>query len=178
VRWLATAFAPVALTASLIFGRLFIYNSAMAFDAKVAEARLALDLIETTEMPKLAWDALEAGLDGPAIRRLAALEFPTFFETRDLLPRVMEEMHLMKLGAGEAAPRLAKMRAQEVLRSNADVLQHVGDFQYFWVQADYCYELRAYGSLGEEAYVARYMGQTEMEIRTWVLDKFKRLPSA
>jgi hypothetical protein len=119
VRWLATAFEPVALTAGLIFGLPFIYNSAMGFDPKAAEARLALNLIETTEMPKLAWDALEAGLDGPAIRRLAALEFPTFFQIRDSLPRVMEEMHLMKLGGGEAALHLAKMRAQEVLRSNA-----------------------------------------------------------
>jgi hypothetical protein len=124
----------------------------MGFDPKVAEARLALNLIETTEMPKLAWDALEAGLDGPAIRRLAALEFPTFFQIRDSLPRVMEEMHLMKLGGGEAALHLAKMRAQEVLRSNAHVLRHVGDFHYFWVQADYCDELREYGILGEEAY--------------------------
>jgi len=139
---------------------------------------LALNLIETTEMPRLAWDALEAGLDGPAIRRLAALEFPAFFQVRELLPRVMEEMHLTKLGGGEAALRLDKIRAQEVLRSNADVLRRVGDFPCYRVQADYRDELRDYGSLSEEAYVAHHIGQTEAEIRTWVLDKFKRLASA
>jgi hypothetical protein len=93
-------------------------------------------------------------------------------------PPFSKEMHLTKLAGDEAALRLAKTRAQEVLRSNADVLRHVGDFHCHWVQADDCDELRDYGSLGEEAYVARYMGQTETEIRTWVLDKFKRLASA
>ncbi len=73
---------------------------------------------------------------------------------------------------------MAKIRAQEVLRSNADVLRHVGDFHYLWVQADYCYELDEYGSLGDEAYVARYMGQAETEIRAWVLDRFNKLASA
>ena len=30
-------------------------------------------------------DAVEAGLDGPAIRRLAALEFPTFFQVQEVI---------------------------------------------------------------------------------------------
>ncbi len=47
----------------------------MAFDPKVAEAQSAFNLIGTTDIPNLAWDALGAGLDGPAIRRLAAFEF-------------------------------------------------------------------------------------------------------
>jgi len=69
----------------------------MAFDPKISEAKLALNLISSVDMPKLAWDALEAGLDGPAIRRLAALEFPTAFQVREVLPDAMEEMQLAKL---------------------------------------------------------------------------------
>lgn len=46
----------------------------MAFDSKIAEAKITLHLISVLDMPKLAWDALESGLDGPAIRRLAALD--------------------------------------------------------------------------------------------------------
>jgi len=37
----------------------------MTFDPKATEAQLALNLISSADMPKLAWDALEAGLDGP-----------------------------------------------------------------------------------------------------------------
>ena len=47
----------------------------MTFEPEIVEAQLALNLIGTTDMPKLAQDALEAGFDGPGTRRLAALDF-------------------------------------------------------------------------------------------------------
>ena len=77
------------------------YNYAMAFEPRVVEARLALHLISATEMPRLAWDALEAGLDGPAIRRLAALEFPTFFQVQKILAQAMEEMRFYDKSGGK-----------------------------------------------------------------------------
>jgi hypothetical protein len=94
----------------------------MAFDPRATEARIALNLISAVDMPKLAWDALEAGLDGPAIRRLAALEFPTFFQVRELLGQLMDEMRLVKMSKERAAVQLAKMRALEILRSESDPL--------------------------------------------------------
>jgi hypothetical protein len=36
------------------------YNQAMAFEPRVVEARLALNLISSAEMPRLAWEGLEA----------------------------------------------------------------------------------------------------------------------
>ena len=147
----------------------------MAFDPKVVEAQLALNLVSTTDMPKLAWDALEAGLDGPAIRRLAALEFPTAFQVREVLPSVVKEMHLAKIGEVEAALRLAKLRAQEILRSNSDPFKHLRDFEHLWIQAHYCRELQEYGNLDDEVYVARSMSQPEPEIRAWLMERLKKL---
>ena len=69
----------------------------MPFDPELVEAQLALNRIGTTDMPKLAWEALEAGLDGPATRRLAALRFPTFFEVREILPKVMQEWQITQI---------------------------------------------------------------------------------
>jgi hypothetical protein len=69
----------------------------MPFDRELVEAHLALQRIGATDMPKLAWDALEAGLDGPATRRLAALHFPTFFQVREILPKVMQEWGLAQI---------------------------------------------------------------------------------
>ena len=63
-------------------------------------------------MPKLAWEALEAGLDGPATRRLAALHVPTFFEVREILPKVMQEWGITELSPAQAALKLAKRRAR------------------------------------------------------------------
>jgi hypothetical protein len=99
----------------------------MAFEPRVVEARLALNLISSTEMPRLAWEALEAGLDGPAIRRLAAFEFPTFFQVREVLPQAMEEMRLARLDKAGAALQLAKLRAQEILATNLDPFKHLRD---------------------------------------------------
>jgi hypothetical protein len=147
----------------------------MAFDPRVVEAQLALDLIYSLDMPRLAWDALEAGLDGPAIRRLAALDFPTSFQIRDVLPRAIEEMHLRKISQGEAALRLAKIRAEEILRSNADPFKHLRDFEQLWIQTDYCRELQDCGNLDDEVNVARHMGQSELEIRGWLMVRLKRL---
>ncbi|HZR55289.1 MAG TPA: hypothetical protein VFA74_00330 [Terriglobales bacterium] len=60
--------------------------------------------------------ALEAGLDGPAIRRLAALDHPTWSELDLVLPRAMREMQLAVITIGEAARRFAIQRAKDRCR--------------------------------------------------------------
>ena len=147
----------------------------MTFDPKTTEAQLALNLISSVDMPKLAWEALEAGLDGPAIRRLAALEFPTAFQIREVLPHAMEEMHLAKLSESEAAIRLAKSRAQAIVRSDLDPFKHLRDFEQLWIQTDYCRELQEYGNLDDEVNVARCMKQPEPEIRALLMERLKKL---
>jgi len=147
----------------------------MPFDPRTVEAKLALNLISSVDMPRLAWEALEAGLDGPAIRRIAAFEFPTFFQIQEVLPRAMEEMHLVRLDKSRAALQLAKLRAQEILRTDADPLGHVSDFSHLYIESGYCRELDAYGNLADEAYVAQLMGQSEQEIRPWVMERLKKL---
>jgi hypothetical protein len=154
----------------------------MPFDPELVEAQLALNRIGTTDMPKLvypeprrAWDALEAGLDGPATRRLAALEFPTFFQVREILLKILEEWHLKQIPKEQAALRLAKRRAREILQSNEDPLKHTSDFSQLWFESDYCAELSDYGELDEWVYVAHYSGQTDNQIRPWLLEKLKAL---
>ena len=97
----------------------------MPFDREQIEARLALDLIASADMPQIAQDALEAGLDGPATLRLAILERPTYFEVAEVLPRVVNELGLAQITIGEAALRVAKETAREILRNGHDPLRHV-----------------------------------------------------
>jgi hypothetical protein len=150
----------------------------MAFEPRTVEARLALNLISSTDMPALAWDAIEAGLDGPAIRRMAALVSPTFFEIRGVLPQAMEEMRLSRLGEGQAALRLAKLRAREILATNSDPFEHLRDFEHLWTQSHYCRELQDYGNLDDEVYVAKVMGRPSGEIRAWLLERLNTLATA
>lgn len=149
----------------------------MPFDHDLVEAQLALNRIGTTDMPKLAWDALEAGFDGPATRRLAALHLPTAFELREILPQLMQEWQMRSLSPEDAAVRLAKFRARQILQSNEDPLKHANDFCQMWADAGYCSALSEYGTLAEEVYVARLSGQADDQIRAWLLEKFNALAS-
>lgn len=147
----------------------------MAFDRLIVEAQLALNRVSSTDLPRIAWDAIEAGLDGPAIRRLAALEAPSYFQLREVLPPAMNEMHLENIDKGEAALRLARARANYILASNLDPLRHLRDFELLWWDSDYCRQLRDVGNLDDEVHVARYGGQSDVEIREWVMARLKNL---
>lgn len=147
----------------------------MPFDHEIIEARLALDLISSNKMPEVAWDALEAGLDGPAIRRLAALENPTWFQVQDVLPQAAHKMQLAKVTVGEGACRIARRRAQEILETGADPTHFTREFEYLCIRGDWPDEISEYGILGEEVYVMRENGSSQAEIRNWLVQKMRDL---
>lgn len=126
-------------------------------------------------MPKLAWDALEAGLEGPATRRLAALHFPNFFEVREILPKVLHEWGIRQLSREQAALQLAKRPAREILQSNEDPFKHSYDFFSLWVETDYSRELAEYAELAEEVSIAFDAGEPYDKVRGWFLAKLKAL---
>lgn len=125
-------------------------------------------------MPKLAWDALEVGLDGHAIRRLAALDSPTYFEVRDILPQALQEMGLNTLTQAEAALRLAKNRASEILESGDDPLKHARDFERLWIDAGYPRALASVGNLDDEIYIAGG-NLSDDQIREFIVKRLKDL---
>jgi hypothetical protein len=146
----------------------------VAFDRQIIEAQLALDLIGSSDMPKIAWEALEAGLDGKFIRRLGALDSPTYFQVMEVLPQAMQEMGLSKPSRGEAALRLAKIRAKEILDSNDDPLKHTKDFERLWIDAGYPKELMSVGNLDDEVYIISG-NQSDNKIRKWIVEQLKNL---
>jgi hypothetical protein len=150
----------------------------MPLDRDLWESRIALDLVTSDEMPKLACDALEWGSDGPAIRRLAGLVRPTWFQVEEVRGAAIKEMNLASLTAADAAFRLARQRAQEILQSGDDPLRHILAFEQLWIRARYPSRMSSLGALSEEVSAARYMGQTESEIRQWVLQKLRESLSA
>jgi hypothetical protein len=145
------------------------------FDSLLAEERIALNMIQPLQ--RLAWDALEAGLDGASIRRLAALEQPSGFELDEVLPRAMQEMGLRKLEPGEAADRMARRRAAEILATGADPLQYTVEFERLWQRtSEVCSaEMTALGVLEDEIRIARTHGQDENAIREWVRENLQAI---
>ena len=141
------------------------------FDRQLLEAKLALDLIPPADMPTVALDALEAGIDGKATRRLAVLERPTYFEVAEVLPRVMEEWDISHIPIREAALRVARSIAQDILRGGEDPLRHIRDFEQLWILADHSEELRSLGTLDDEVSIAH--GQSLVVIREWVTERLR-----
>jgi hypothetical protein len=77
------------------------------FTPHIAEALIALSYIGSEKLPELAQDALEAGYDGPATRRMAGLVQANGFEIDELLPRFMHESNMHVISCEQAAFTLA-----------------------------------------------------------------------
>lgn len=147
---------------------------AMPFDREILEANLALNLIASADMPSIAWDAWEAGLgDGPGTMRLGALERPTYFEVAEVLPRVMKELGLSQIPRNQAALRLARQMAKEILESGDDPLKHLPDFESLWIRAGYPPEIGKLGSLHDNVWIAESTGQSISKIREDVTSTLK-----
>jgi len=140
------------------------------FDPSQIEARLALELIASADMPKIAWDALEAGLDGPGIRRLAVLERPTYFEVAEVLPAAMREMGLATIPVERAAVRIAREIAGEILSRDDDPRGRLRELEVLWSRSGYPHEMQELGTLHDDVWISN---QPETTIRTWVKSRVK-----
>ena len=145
----------------------------MTFDRRLIEAKITLDQIGFHEFPALAADALEAGFDGPAIRRMAAMVLPTGLEIDELRPQFQHEAGLVTVSPATASVRLATQRANEILDGDLDPLCHLGRFERWFLDAECPYELRELGLLEEDAYVLEYSGKSEGEIGSWALERLR-----
>ena len=144
-----------------------MYPHSVPFDSQLVEARLALGMIGPDEMPALAWDALEAGHDGPSTRRLAALIKPSGWETDQIIPAFMAEAGMQSISRQEASIRVAMQLARRILREGLDPLAYSRDFEDLWIRADYPTAIQEVGSLDDQKAVAEYMGQSEAELREY-----------
>ena len=100
------------------------------------------------DMPQFAADALEAGYDGAALRRLAGLIMPTSRDIGDLFDRALREIGTVKLQSEEQAliflsrlaatdiveGRIEPLRGAEILASYARALGYphfIAEFEQF-----------------------------------------------
>ncbi|MGA2360252.1 MAG: hypothetical protein ABSF66_14715 [Terriglobales bacterium] len=151
----------------------------MIFDRELIEAALALEMIPADGMPEMAQHALDAGLDGHAIRRLAALNQPTHFEIVPLLSKAKAEMGLCELSKAAAALRIGKSLASGILAQrtadNPLPLCCAEQFEWLWIKAGCPEELRSVGNLPDEIELAKMRGQTIAEIREWITERLRAL---
>jgi hypothetical protein len=150
----------------------------LSFDPQLVEAKLALGSIGPEKMPNLAWDALEAGLGGPSIRRLAALVNPSGWEVDQFVPAFMVEAGLKSISLREASVRLARQLASRILSEGLDPLLFTRDFEALWLGGDYPSALAEIGYLHEQKEIAEFTGQTETELREYARSLLLALASS
>jgi hypothetical protein len=75
---------------------------------------------------------------------------------------------IAQITTGEAALRVARRLAEEILESGDDPLKHLRDFQSLWTRAKYAKEIRTLGTLYDDVWIAESAGQSEAKIRKWV----------
>jgi len=109
-------------------------------------------------MPQI---AIDAGLDDKAIRRLVVLEKPMYFEVADVFPLAMQESELAQIPVGEAAMRVARRMAKEILNTGDDPLRHIRDFETLWTRSGYTSETSALGTLYDDVYIAQSSDRSE-----------------
>jgi hypothetical protein len=147
----------------------------MPFSPRIVEARLALKLIRPEQFPALAIDALEAGLDGPVIRRLAGLIQPTGYEVDLYVERFMTEAGLAHVPTETAAFRLAQEIARDTLRTNADPLRVTRELERLWIATDYAHSISQLGTLDDDVYLLGQPDEARKMVRE-CLQEFADLP--
>ena len=90
-----------------------------------------------------------------------------------MLPRLMEELGLTQIPIGEAAVRVAKQIAREILNSGDDPLRHIRDFESLWVRSDYADQISSLGTLYDDVWIAQCTGRSDEETRNWVTSVLK-----
>jgi hypothetical protein len=121
----------------------------MAFDPEKFAAQAALGFIPTEELPTAAQDALESGFNGPQTVRTAILDPNSPWEIEQALPLMLKELCGRSVSSKDAALRLARERAQEILRNAEVPLPSLPYFHQLMLAADGPPELLELGRLEE-----------------------------
>ena len=146
----------------------------MPFDGELIEAQLAYGSIRPRELAGIACDALEAGFDGPGLRRLSALEEPSACHADRFLQAATAEMGLEQIDVKRASIRLAQRLARNILHGDQDPLPRMYEFFVFWMRSDFCAELATVGSFDDEKGWLTY-STTMREEALMLLRKFAEL---
>jgi hypothetical protein len=103
------------------------------------------------DMPTFAADALEAGYDGPALRRLAGLQKPSTADVGDLFQKSLVEIGRVKIKSqDQAIVFLSRLIAKDIVEDRLDPVQGAE------VLAEYAQRL------GYPPFLAEFLGLADM----------------
>jgi hypothetical protein len=128
-----------------------------AFNPDLFVAKWYCSKVWSEDMPGFAADALEAGFDGPALRRLAGLIKPTSEEVCGLFSQVIREIGNVKIHTEEqAALLLCRVTATDIVDGRIDPLRGVEILAHLSCLLDYPLFLKEFLDLAEWPYWGEY----------------------
>jgi hypothetical protein len=115
-----------------------------------AQALWTLGRLSSQELPSVGWEALELGFDGPALRRLSALDRPSNFEVRDLFHQALVEMGKPAMSKKEAAVLLSKEIAGQILSDRKAPLEGAYEIYVLALHSDFPQQIAMFGGLDQD----------------------------
>jgi hypothetical protein len=123
----------------------------MSFDPNLFVAKWYCSLIGPEDMPSFAADALEAGFDGPALRRLAGLVSPTSRDLGNLFDRALGEIGNVEIRSKEQGIfKLARILAGAILDGRVDPILGAQGLSHYAFRAGYPAGLAQFDQLAAE----------------------------
>lgn len=102
------------------------------------------------DMPQFAADALEAGYDGLALRRLAGLTRPTSRDVGDLFERVLREIGTVKVQSKEQALIfLSRLTAMDIVEGRIEPLRGAEILANYAMALEYPYFIAEFVQLAD-----------------------------
>ena len=132
------------------------------FNPDLFVAKWYCSLLYPEEMPQFAADSLEAGYDGPALRRLAGMVKPTSTDIGDLFSQSLTEIGTVTVqNAEQAAIVLARMTARDIIEGRIDPLKGARFLAGLASSRNYPAYLVPFYQLAELPYWGEYMLRPE-----------------
>ena len=129
------------------------------FNPDLFVARWYCSKVVSEDMPAFAADALEAGFDGPALRRLAGLMKPASMDVGDLFQQSLSEIGTVTIrNAEQAAVLLARTTTRDILEQKIDPIRGAIVIAGLAPALDYPAYLNPFNELAELA-DSSYMGE-------------------
>jgi hypothetical protein len=144
-----------------------------------AIAEHVLGKLSCADLPNVAVQALELGYDGPAIRRLASLDKPSYFGVGNLFERVAVEIGVGRVSKKDASIYLSKRIAKEILSGTKEPLAGAYEIWLLSAASDHPDELLVFGGLDQDFNIPQTLDECKVLIALHTaLDPVESFPSS
>lgn len=147
----------------------------MSFDPNLFVAKWYCERVWPEDMPGFSADALEAGFDGPALRRLAGLIRPTSPDVGNLFVRALDEIGTIEIRSKEQAIfKLARILAKAIVDGQVDPILGARGLARYALEAGYPEELAQFDQLADEPLWGEYARSRDL-LRADIIAEAKKL---